>query len=382
LTTAKITDARGFCALKDQWNHLLANSPSDCLFLTWEWLFTWWKHLAGRRELRILKVLDRDRLVGIAPLAASPRLAGRFSGIQMLEFLGTGDVGSDYLDVIAQRGREREVVDTLAHHLSGGDGVLDLARLNPGNCASTLAARLGRSDWRILERSTEVSPYIELRGHCWESYLATLGTEHRYALRRKLRRLLRRYEVRFEPAESEAQCRESIDLLLRLHHLRWNERGGSQAFHRPELEAFHREFSQVARDRGWLRLFVLRLDDKPAAALYGFRYGNVFYFYQSGFDPKYSGDSVGVVTMGLAIRKALEEGVDEFDLLHGDESYKRHWTRQQRNLVRLRLYPPRLTGWLWRQSDRLENASRKVARRVLPQAVRKASALAGLLFES
>ena len=83
----------------------------------------------------------------------------------------------------------------------------------------------------------------------------------------------------------------------------------------------------------------LRLDEKPAASLYGFLYAGIFYFYQSGFDDAYKQASVGLITMGLAIQSAIKEGAEEYDLLHGDESYKSHWCRHSRDLVRLESFP-------------------------------------------
>ena len=91
----------------------------------------------------------------------------------------------------------------------------------------------------------------------------------------------------------------------------------------------------MALARDWLRLFVLRLDGKPAASLYGINYNGVFYFYQSGFDPDYGNHSVGLVTMALAIKAAIEEGAEEYDLLHGDERYKFHWAQELREIDEL-----------------------------------------------
>jgi CelD/BcsL family acetyltransferase involved in cellulose biosynthesis len=199
----------------------------------------------------------------------------------------------------------------------------------------------------------------------WETYLGSLGAEHRYNFNRKWKRLNRDYTVEFEPVDREEQCRESIDLVISLHNMRWRDRGGSDAFHTAGLIAFHREFSGVALKRGWLRLYVLRLNQKAAACLYGFRYGRSFYFYQSGFDPAYQKQSVGLVSMGLGIKSAIEDGAREYDLLHGDEEYKSHWSRERRALSRLELYPPGGVGHLCRQSVRIERASRRIARRVL-----------------
>ena len=69
LTVETVTDALGFAALQQEWDRLLQSSDSDGLFLTWEWLYTWWKHLAGDRELSILTVRCEGELVALAPCA-------------------------------------------------------------------------------------------------------------------------------------------------------------------------------------------------------------------------------------------------------------------------------------------------------------------------
>ena len=103
--------------------------------------------------------------------------------------------------------------------------------------------------------------------------------------------------------------------------------------------------------------------------MYGFRYGPVFYFYQSGFDPTYSQYSVGLITMGLAIQHALAEGAAEYDLLHGDEAYKFQWARTTRALCRLEVYPPHPREVLYRRTRQASRALRRTARRLLPVAV-------------
>ncbi|MBI1735028.1 MAG: glycosyl transferase family 1, partial [Candidatus Rokubacteria bacterium] len=62
-----ITTVEEFRVLRDAWNALLAQSRADCVFLTWEWLFTWWKYFSPGRELAILAVRDGAELVALAP---------------------------------------------------------------------------------------------------------------------------------------------------------------------------------------------------------------------------------------------------------------------------------------------------------------------------
>ncbi|HEU4520710.1 MAG TPA: cellulose biosynthesis protein CelD, partial [Thermoanaerobaculia bacterium] len=101
LTIDVVSDSATFAAMRDEWNELLTASAADSLFLTWEWLHTWWKHLRGSRQLFLVTVRDGSRLVAIAPLTSRPTWMGN-----VIEFAGSGTIGSDYLDIIVRRGWE------------------------------------------------------------------------------------------------------------------------------------------------------------------------------------------------------------------------------------------------------------------------------------
>ena len=361
-----IGDLVSFQRLEPEWNGLLQHSASDCLFLTWEWLSTWWRHLAENRSLAVTTVRCDGRLTGIAPCCLKPADWKQARPLPVMEFLGSGYVGSDYLDFIVRSGFEEQAQDALASQLGTQQVVHKWTQLRHRARAENIAAGLNQSGWTVDETTTNVCPYIPVEGSTWESYLGSLGSEHRYNFQRKWKRLNRDFSVRFDAVSTAHECEEAIPQLIQQHNARWSERGGSDAFHLPALTAFHREFSQIALKRGWLRLYVLRLDEKPAAFLYGFHYGRKFYFYQSSFDATYAKHSPGLITMGLAIRSAIEEGAEEYDLLHGDESYKSHWSLDKRDLVRLELYPPNPMGRICRSAIGLARASRTLASRVIP----------------
>lgn len=351
-----------FAALRREWNELLQASSSDCFFLTWEWLYTWWKHLSGNRTLFLLKTECGGELAGIAPFAKTK------TGV--LQFLGTGTAGSDYLDLIIRAGKEQQVLPALAQYFARNNCLVEMAQTRRGSClAAEFIRHCTESGWRSWEATTNICPTINLKGHSWDSYLATLGSEHRYNVRRKLKNLCNKYTVDFAMAHDESERKEALNTLVSLHSLRWNKRGGSDALFIPEHVSFHDELSALALEGGWLRLFTLRLNAKPVASLYGFRYGTVFYFYQSGFDPSYSNLSVGLLIMGMAIKSAIEEGAEEYDMLHGAERYKFHWAHESREITKLELYPPGVMGTAWKLLRATTRASKKVARNVLPDKV-------------
>jgi CelD/BcsL family acetyltransferase involved in cellulose biosynthesis len=366
LTVERIEDASRFAALAGEWDALLSRSDAATVFLSWEWLHAWWTHL-GRGRLHLLTVRADGELVAVAPLALVPPRPFRLVPFRALRFLGAGTAGSDYLDVIVSRDASPEALRALSGALARERCVLELGRVADGRAlAVELSRALQVHGWTTRASRRESCPFIRLAGHTWESYLATLGSAHRYNAQRRLRNLQRRHVVELRQVAAEAERGPALQRLIELHEARWRGRGRSEAFASPALIAFHDDFTRRALARGWLRLLELRVDGRPAAALYGLRYGGTFSFYQSGFDPALARDSVGLVMMALAIRGALEEGADEYDLLHGDEGYKALWAREARPLANLELYPPRLRGMACRQAAGLGRAAARVARRVMP----------------
>src|SRR5207253_9182852 len=88
---------------------LLRDSAAASPFLTWEWLHTWWTHLGGSSQLRMLALRSGSELVAIAPF----RTAAGTAHLPCLAMLGTGEAGSDYLDVIVRRGWETIALDAI-----------------------------------------------------------------------------------------------------------------------------------------------------------------------------------------------------------------------------------------------------------------------------
>lgn len=361
-----IDDEHRLAALRDDWDRLLADSPAEGFFLTWEWLATWWRHLAGERRLFVVVVRDEGGTAAIAPLAV--RLPGLHSVMPFpyLEFLGTGSVGSDYLDLIVKRGRERQALAALAEILAREKLLLELEPVRSGQAAAfDLARLLARRGWTPSRDVINECRFVTLAGHTFDSYLAGLGPAHRANFRRRLRALERRFRFRFRMTRGEEGREAALEALIALHRARWGGRGVSNAFHTAAHVAFHHDLSRLAAARGWLRIGVLELDGAPRAALYGFLYRDVFYFYQSGFDPEFAPWSVGLVAMGLSIRSALEEGACEFDMLQGVEGYKLLWARQARELARLEIYPPQLRGSVLRGAVGLTRVAKRAARGLL-----------------
>jgi len=361
-----VANPEEFFRLRAEWNELLEDSASKSVFLSHEWLFTWWRRLAEGRRLWILTARENGRLAGVLPLALRPAQLARMTP-PLLEFIGSGVIGSDYLDVIVRRGMETEVCGAFAERLERERTMLQLSQIRRGACtAALLAERLQDLGWTVHDARINVCPYIPLEGRTWENVLAALGPSQRYNFQRRLKNLSAMSGFSVAQASTAAEATQFLDALIRLHRDRWESRGvPSEAFQTESVCAFHREFILLALERNWLRLMTIWVEGRPAAALYGLAYGGVFSFYQSGFDPHYSKWSLGLVMMGLAIRSALEQGCVEYDLLHGGEAYKFHWARETRELGRLEAFPSHASARFYKRAIHLNRAARRMASRVL-----------------
>jgi len=335
----RIQDLSGFAALRPHWDGLLAASGANNPFLTFEWLNAWWANLGGNARLQTIAVWSDNELIAIAPLM-STRSPGWFT---RLEFLGSGHAGSDYLDLIVRRGRESEALDSLADFIASKRQTLRLEHVPETSLAAHVARRLQDCGWTTSIVANGICPVIDLGGHTWESYLPARGRAHPANVRRRFRAL---GDMSLERVTTDAQRDEALSALFAFHEWRFSAQGGSTAFLTPALRAFHQDATRQALERGWLRMYVLRLNGVPAAVMYGFAYNGQFYFYQHGFDERYRNQSIGLVLMALTIRAAFDEGLHTFDMLWGAEPYKWLWATGERKLNQIRAFPAHVGGWL------------------------------------
>jgi CelD/BcsL family acetyltransferase involved in cellulose biosynthesis len=286
--------------LREEWVRLAHESRN--IFSTWEWASTWWQRYGGAQRPLVAACLEGHQAVALLPLYVWSRRPSRIA-----RFIGHGP--ADQLGPVCGKTVRATAAEGL-RHVAEREGIdLVLAELLPGS--ERWSEALGQ-DPVLLESS----PTISLEGG-WLAYLGQRSGNLRQQIRRRERQLHRRHAVRFRLATSPNQLQDDLTLLFALHRARWGTRSAFSRF-----EPFHRDFAAVALERGWLRLWFLELDERPAAAWYGFRFAGIESYYQAGRDVSLREESVGFVLLGHSIREAAEEGMHEYRLLRGSESFK------------------------------------------------------------
>ena len=311
MTALLLEPLKSLDSVPEDWARLAEASGN--IFATWEWNSLWWKHFGRGRELLVTACRDGGgTIVAILPLYLSTERP-----LRVIRFLGHGQ-GDHLGPICAPADREaaalafRDALDRKTFDLFLGDKMEGWTDALGG---------------RALRRTG--SPVLRFKGRSWEELLASRSANFREQVRRRERKLGREHELSFRFCDDPERLDEDLGVLFRLHLARWGDTG---AWYSPAAEAFHREFAARALERGWLRLWLLELDGRPAAAWYGFRFAGAELYYQAGRDPEWERGSVGFVLLAHSIRAAVEDGMDEYRFLEGSEAYKYRFASEDEGL--------------------------------------------------
>jgi len=339
IAVKRISTTKEFAAIREEWNNLLSISNEDTIFLTWEWAFSWWEEFSdANNSLFILIVMDNDKVVAIAPLVMTKRTFFGFFNIKEITFIGTKTVHGEYLDfIIASRWEKNEIMSSVFEYLDNHTSQWDILRLNgiPEKsiniqCAADIAMD---KNYRFTQEFTSICPFVVLP-RSWHAFNMSLKKSIRKNFGYQKRRLQKQFGLTFESYDPQ-HVEADIEAFLTLHEKRWAIKGLPGAFVNQKKRRFYQSIAYWFSEKNWLRLWFLKIDTKPIAALWGFQYGNKFYYLQSGFDPEWSKYSIGQVLLGSVIENAILEGCSEFDFLSGAEQYKYEWGASDKKNVKL-----------------------------------------------
>jgi CelD/BcsL family acetyltransferase involved in cellulose biosynthesis len=315
--TTVLEDTREFAALEEEWAELYEACPKATPFQSWAWLYSWWEHYGEGYELRIVAVRSGELLVGVLPLMIQQRF-----GFKRLLFVGTGV--TDYLDLLAREGSEREVAEA---------GVRILRRLGPWQVADLQELRPDAVAWGLFSgwdghkiKRWQVN-CLGIDAIPWDELLMTVSRN----LRKTARRALRRAEgdgVRHELVNSE-DAREAGRRLVALHREAWQ---GKEIDPNNLTETYETHMVAAARrmtSRGLGGIGEFRRDGEVIASHFLVFGRNCIGTHTLGATQKamerYQISSLEVWSL---VNWALDRNYDYVNLLRGDEKYKARWSNQ------------------------------------------------------
>ena len=371
-----IASLEDFRKLRPVWDELLLGMEYPIVFLTWEWIHTWWEHFGdSNREPVILIVSDGEKVKGILPLYAERMILRNYwlNG-RILSHCSATELFPDHIDIIAAPDQARECLRSIVHFLATEYRDWDVVRIPMVASSSRLLGWL--RDDAVAElcldldvEQESVAYYIPINA-TFDEYFDRFDAKQRYNIRSRVKKLYQQHGVRYATCDGEqAKCLQRV---FALHRQRATRKGIASSFVSPRVHAFHEALAARILERNWLSVRCLERESEVIAASYNFEVAGRVFSYQKGFDPQWERYGPGNVLIYELIREAFANRRLEYNFLQGNEAYKSVWTQDYRTLSSVNIYNDSLLGRAARSGYRLKRA---LKRRFGRQHVQESSAL-------
>ncbi len=326
---AEISELGDFLGLESEWDELLDASDCDIPFLCHAWVRLWWTHFGAGRRLSIVTARRDGRLALAIPMMEEYQ---PWFPAPLVKLRSLTNGHSFRFQMLLRRGEE-ESVHAAWRYLGKRPRpwhMLEFERFPTGFAADRelmLCARNGGHNVGVWRGGT--SPFLTLHG-TWETYLASLKPKFRSNLRNRLKRLQKLGTVSHEVVTARKECAAALGDAFAIERSGWKGEEKSAIASDPALTRFYTEWGDLAADRGWLRLWFLRIGERRVAFEYDVEYKRVLYCMKIGYDSELHPYSPGQTLKAAVLEGAFQEGIREYDFLGVMDEAKGDWTSEGR----------------------------------------------------
>ncbi|MFC1634597.1 GNAT family N-acetyltransferase [Planctomycetota bacterium] len=297
---------------REEWETLLANTPRSGFFDTYEWLNTWLEFFWKDRQIAFLLVRHGDTLVALMPLISdeSGEIWCRHTlALPINSFATRADLIGDNTTV--------DIIGAICSYLYETRRTVCLGLKSVETTSSLLPAleQVARcQQLRIQIWPSKECLIVRIHGD-WDDYVASRSKNVRRAIKRKRRKLDQAGVVQWRTIASPDNSQAAMEDILRIERRSWKEANKTSFTAVPGLADFFGALSLRCALRGWLRTFILYLDNVPVAHIVGMVYRNEYYAMKMSFDEYYRDLSPGAVLVAYALEQAFAARFRVFDFL-------------------------------------------------------------------
>lgn len=326
-----IEDRGAFEGLKDEWNGLVAVSESDNPYLAHEWFEILWNHYFDPETFspRIYTLRDGSGLRLVAPLVRSrgKKLLTSTPGLTSMT-----NERTNRFDLIYRKD-DTEALDAFLSYVTDTEKEMQFLELQylPKDTTTFeyLEEFCSRRNLHSYSFQTIETPYFELDSD-FDGFMKGLKTKFKSNMRNREKRLSKLGKVSMEVVEGGPDLDGAVESVCRIEEMSWKGEEGLSITSTDDVRDLYLEYASTAAQHGWLRLYFLKLDDRPIAFDYAVEYNRKLYLLRTGFDPDYSAYSPGQLLKRRVFESAFDNGIVEYDFLGGVMDWKRDWTRLTR----------------------------------------------------
>jgi len=287
--------------------------------MTYEWIEPWVRLRFLNRILHIVTVIKDNQIIMIAPFCIEKAM-----GVKILRSIPV-HFGDFY--TIISHDLSDSVINLILEHLKSYQA-WNVVKVFNVNSNDKVYSVLNKEDLFMKKHLVDIN-IANFKGLTFDEFLLTRSKNTRGQYRKKLNRLSRKGEVKFEVIKDSKSYCENQEDFIRLYNLRWvndSRKPLTDDYYQCRTEAISPNI-----DQGKAIMFKLSIDDNPIAYRLGFLNNNVFYDWKVVHDPEYNYYSPGNLLIGKIIEHISLEGYEQLNFMTGDYGFKKSWVSEEFN---------------------------------------------------
>jgi len=308
---------------------LFDESTADSVFFSLQWF----ENLLGTaleedQSVLFACVVEADQILAILPLMTCD--GQHLHGLTHL-------YSSLYSLLLSQHG-QAQIVDCLARGLDQMSITsLRLAPVAEDDPNINLLQQALQSLGYECHRRFKFYNWVHrVQGQSFDDYMASRPSRVRNTITRKQRKLKREHGYHIS-LYTDQQLQQALADYNQVYRSSWKAH--------EQHEAFVAGLATCLSAPGWLRLAVLYIENKPAAAQFWFVVHGKASIFKLVYDETWKQYSPGSILISYLMQHVIEnDQVEEIDFLTGNDAYKQDWMSQRRQRWTLSFFKPQKSG--------------------------------------
>lgn len=375
LRVLEINETQDLSYVRANWQRLWDATEGATFFQTLEWLQIYWKHFRNDKRLRVLLVLDSERLVGVVPLVVVNE-STRLGNVRVLTY-PLADWGTHF-SLLAEQPRVtlRRALQHI-HETPRDWDMIDFRWLDEADLEVNLTAgAMHEAGYAANPGVWKETVLIEFDGS-WDDYLRARSPKLRADIRRKLKKFDLTHRVSFERYRPKGKSFDDFDPRWDLFNTAtsiaeksWQGHSttGTTISHRT-IRSYIKDCHIASVELGMLDLAILSFEGQPVGFCYNYIAKGRIFGLRRGDTSLAREHGLGTVLTAMLIRDSFEREDTFLDMGPGSFEAKRRWMTRIATVGRMTHYPLiaprvqllRLKHWwqanLDRKSGRLQSTA-------------------------
>ena len=356
----EINEIKEIELFSNEWLDLLMqDSDIDICFLYPEWFNCWWQSFGGKKQKLSILLWYTAKLSGVFPLFT---FNDYYKGIPYRRLSFLENPNSPVVDFIVKTKDKifaiPELISFLFHKKDWDIFILN--KIDKDNVSFSILKKFLKSNKiPFFIRLIHNSPYIEI-SKSWDEFWKETSQRFKKRIRNNFNRLFKAGNIKFEEVNNILGNDLPLRQAFQVSSNSWKAKLGTAMNSSPQRQTFFTNLSKIASQKGWLSIWLLKIDDVPAAMEYHLKHRGVTYAMRGDYDENYKKFSPGACLEAYIIQECFKKELKRYDFCGLDYDYKLHWTHKSKAKMRFIIYNKTPRGFLLYHIHKLNFRIKKI----------------------